>query len=234
MEKIPVEILTEILSYLPLSERDDKRRVNKTWRDIISLLPPSFVSEDQKKSLQKQILELGVMVYFSPYLVPIKYEEREFLVEIYEKGQLRESILLDVFQDGLIDVLTATNRTMSRISKIKTDSSLKYISKILTIFLMDYDDSNIHIGEIDKDQVSEKISVIKDLIKRNMFYFIRRQFHRIKKSEITAVMNDVNTLTILNEYKNTIENQITKITTKVPKYILRNEKLFLQYIHLII
>ena len=96
MENLPVEILSEILSYLPLQERKDKRLVNQLWNQI---MPSLDLNIEAVQEVQDNLRKIGILVVFVDELLDFAYEEKNIKFKwTDEKGEKIAS--LDVDYEG--------------------------------------------------------------------------------------------------------------------------------------
>ena len=224
IDYIPSEIMTEILSYLPLEERDDKRKVNKLWRDIISTLSPTFFSsEDEKEFILNQALDLGILVYFSRFLIPYHYNDEMLTINILDKGKVKESLYFDPYDEELgLDEIEEDK---------KEDINYDYIVEIISLLMKQYPNLNLGLEIIQNENWMGSIQEIRMAFRNILYMMIQKDNHRLEKEY--PLMEEVMKDSILGSYKSKILSRLQNIVKKTPKYILNDPKLLNEYLDLL-
>jgi hypothetical protein len=96
METLPNEILFEILSYLDLDQRKDKRIVCRLWNQIILCLPISL-SEFQKEMVSTNMLNISIQIHFASDIIEYAYESEK--LRTYSFLDNNHNILFDLSMD---------------------------------------------------------------------------------------------------------------------------------------
>jgi hypothetical protein len=232
MENIPNEILFEILSYLEIDDRKDKRTVNKLWNEMIPSLPLTL-SEQKKEKIIKNMRRISIQVHFVRDIMYYAFEDENILE--YTFSDLDQNVLFELSMDPnwmtIGNYLTNVKIESSRWIKINLDldkifesediliqTYIEYMSYLLSqiqeikYISLSSSDLRLDIETINKSMVEDVMAVIHN----DIFYLIEKD----------DIFRDVFVFDIFKGYLEIMNKWKMNILRIFPKYVINDREQF--------
>jgi hypothetical protein len=211
MDTLPDEILKEILDYLDLEEKLEKRIVSKRFEELI---PKIFSNPEERLLVYELKTKIGILEIFSQPLFEYLYENNDLIIEKLDDNM--KKLLTLKLSNGKIKTIKGNKKLVNNVSKIY-NSNLIEIEKILDIlvFLMKTQkDSLINVETL--EQYDNYVYGFEHSINSEVFQLLQE-----KERELFRKTDEIQ-----QQYINQLKNYI-------PSYILNSPELLEQYIYLL-